>query len=361
MSDVVSAGKGVRSALLYSLLFFYAGIAGTYQAVNAVSTTIALFNLRNQVQAPFQLYGNVISNATAEAKHAGLAGGDIIVAIENQPFTGEALWQRIRWYARPGDRVSLTVRKQNGTETTTAFSLNGIPQGYSVGDPPNRMPATEALLILFFAIGVPSLCLALGVWVALARPADLNAWFVLILLTYPQIFNAGATRTWVPGWLGLRLFWHNAFLLLTPAALFLLGLLFPGRSRLDKRLPWLKWLVVAFSGLALVATFLSTFNGWYRISLLPRVDTIDRVLNPIVDCFDIFCVVLYWVLLFDNLRTASSAGARRRLQVLLAGSIVGLGSILVIFGLLPFLGAPDPGDILWLDSLAIILMLFFPL
>lgn len=47
--------------------------------------------------------------------------------------------------------------------------------------------------------------------------------------------------------------------------------------------------------------------------------------------------------------------------MLLAGSIVGLGSILIIFGLLPFLGVADPGDILWLDSLAIVLMLFFPL
>ncbi len=72
-------------------------------------------------------------------------------------------------------------------------------------------------------------------------------------------------------------------------------------------------------------------------------------------------MALYWVLLLDKLRTASSPDARRRLQVLLAGSVVGLGSILIIFGLLPYLGIADPNDIRWLLFLAIVLMLFFPL
>lgn len=353
--------KTAQSRVLYAVLFVYAGIAGTYEVGNSVSTVIGCFNLRNQVQAPFQLYGNVISSPNAAATHAGLATGDTVLAINRLPFTGMALWQRIRWYARPGDTISLAIGKQNGTTQVATIPLEGYAKGYFVDDPPVRMTVPEATLILFFAILVPLFCLALGVWVAFARPFDPNAWFVLVLLTYPQIFNAGATRTWIPDWLALRLFWHIAFLLLAPAALFLFGLLFPERSRLDKRLPWLKWLVVGFTGAGLIAAFVSTYNAWYRISLLPRVDTIDRFLNPVVISFDIFCVVLYWVLLVDKLRTASFAEARRRLQVLLAGSIVGLGSILIIFGLLPLLGIADPGDILWLDSLAIVLMLFFPL
>jgi sigma-B regulation protein RsbU (phosphoserine phosphatase) len=293
--------------------------------------------------------------------HAGLATGDTVLDINQSPFTGQALWQRIRWYAHPGDTLKVAVGKQNGTTHIASILLAGYPAGYFVDDPPVKMTVPEAILILFFAIVIPFFCLVLGFWVAFARPFDRNAWFVLVLLTYPQIFNAGATRTWLPDLLALRVFWHVAFLLLTPAALFLFGLLFPEPSRLDKRFPWLKWLVIAFTSAVLIAAFLSTYNAWYRISLLRHVDTIDRFLNPVVICFDIFCVVLYWVLLIDKLRTASSAGARRRLQVLLAGSIVGLGSILIIFGLLPLLGVADPGDILWLDFLAIFLMLFFPL
>lgn len=98
-----------------------------------------------------------------------------------------------------------------------------------------------------------------------------------------------------------------------------------------------------------------------RPFVLPRVDTIDRFLNPVFIWSAIFYVGLYWLLLFYKLRTSSSPDARRRLQVLLAGSIVGLGSILIIFGLLPYLGIADPNHIRWLLFLAIVLMLFFPL
>jgi len=115
------------------------------------------------------------------------------------------------------------------------------------------------------------------------------------------------------------------------------------------------------TGVSVIAAFVSEYNAWYANSLLPRVDNIDRVLNPIFVWSGVFYIALYWVLLLDNLRTASSPDARRRLQVLLAGSVVGLGSILIIFGLLPYLGIANPGDIRWLLFLVIVLMLLFPL
>ncbi len=353
--------KAATTRVLYALLFLYAGIAGTYEVVNSISTIIGNFNLRNQVQAPFQLYGNLIASPAAAATHAGIAKGDTVLAINRLPFTGMALWQRIRWYARPGDTISVAARKQNGSTLTATIPLEGYPKGWSVEDPPVRTTLPDHIFVLMLVIVIPPFCLALGVWVAFARPFDPNAWFILVLLTYPQAFSPGAFRWWIPAWLGLRLFWHLAIQFLTPAALFLLGLLFPERSRLDKRLPWLKWLVIVLTGVIVVAGFVSEYNVWYDISLLPRVDTIDRVLNPIFVWSGIFYIALYWVLLLDKLRTASSPDARRRLQVLLAGSVVGLGSILIIFGLLPYLGIADPNDIRWLLFLVMVLMLFFPL
>lgn len=353
--------KAARTRVLYVVLFIYAGIAGTYEVVNSISTIIGNFNLRNQVQAPFQLYGNSISSPSAAATHAGLTQGDTVLAINRLPFTGQALWQRIRWYARPGDTVTLLIRKQNGTTLTATILLEGYPKGWSVEDPPEPTTVLDAIFVLIVVIIVPLFCFVLGVWVAFARPFDPNAWFILLLLTYPQAFNPGAFRWWIPAWLALRLYWHLAIGFLAPPALFLLGLLFPERSRLDKWLPWLKWMVIALTGAGVIATFVSEYNTWYEISLLPRVDTIDRVLDPIFVWSSIFYVALYWVLLLDKLRTTSSPDARRRLQVLLAGSVVGLGSVLIIFGLLPYLGIADPNDSRWLLFLVIVLMLFFPL
>jgi sigma-B regulation protein RsbU (phosphoserine phosphatase) len=230
-----------------------------------------------------------------------------------------------------------------------------------VEDPPVPTAVPEAILTLVVILVIPLFCLLLGVWVALARPFDPNAWFILILLTYPQNMNPGAHRWWIPAWLTLRLFWHLLIQFLVPAALFLLGLLFPVRSRLDKALPWLKWLVIALTGSMVIAAFASEYNVWCDLSLLPRVDAIDRFLNPVFIWSALFYVALYWVLLFDQLRSASSPDARRRLRVLLAGSVVGLGSILVIFGLLPYLGIADPDVNRWLLFLGLILMLFYPL
>ncbi len=353
--------KPATTRVLYALLFIYAGIAGTYEVANSIATIIGNFNLRNQVEAPFGLYGNLIESAETAAVHAGIAKGDTVLAINQLPFTGQALWQRIRWYARPGDTIALLVRKQNGTTLTARIPLEGYPRGWSVEDPAVRTTRPDHIFALLVILVIPLFCVALGVWVVFARPFDPNAWFILILLTFPQAFNPGAFRWWIPAWLPLRLFWHLGIQFLVPPALFLLGLLFPERSRLDKWLPWLKWLVIALTAVTVVAAFVSEYNGWYDISLLPRVDTIDRLVNPIYVWSSLFYVGLYWVLLVDKLRTASSPDARRRLQVLLAGSVVGLGSILIIWGLLPYLGIADPNDIRWLLFLSIVLMLFFPL
>jgi len=353
--------KAARTRVLYALLFLYAGIAGTYEVVTSMSTTIGNFNLRNQVQAPFQLYGNLVESPAAATSPGAIAKGDTVLAINGLRFTGTALWQRIRWYARPGDPITVTARKQNGTTVTATIPLEGYPKGWSVEDPAILTAPGDAIFVLFAVIVVPLFCLALGVWVAFARPLDPNAWLILILLTYPQAFNPGAVRWWIPAWLGLRLYWHIAIWFSVPPALFLLGLLFPERSRVDAWLPWLKWAVITLTGVGVVAAFISEYNGWYDISLLPRVDAMDRFLNPIFSWSGMLYVVLYWVLLLDKLRTASSPDARRRLQVLLAGSVVGLGSFLIIWGLLPYLGIADPNNIRWLLFLAIVLMLFFPL
>ena len=353
--------KAVTPRVLYALLFIYAGIAGTYEIVNSVSTTIGNFNLRGQVQAPFQLYGNLIESVETAAMHAGIVKGDTVLAITQLPFTGGSLLQRIRWYARPGDTVTLLVRKQNGTTQTAAIPLAGYPKGWSVEDPAVRTTLPDHIFVLIVVLVVPLFCLAFGVWVVFARPSDPNAWFLLVLLTFPQSFNPGAYRWWIPAWLPLRLYWHLAIYFVVPPALFLLGLLFPERSRLDKWLPWLKWLVIAMTAANVLAVFVSEYNAWYDISLLPRIDAIDRFLNPVFVWSSIVYIALYWVLLLDKLRTASSPDARRRLQVLLAGSVVGLGSLLIIWGLLPYLRIADPNNSRSLLFLSIGLTLFFPL
>ncbi|HEX4165274.1 MAG TPA: SpoIIE family protein phosphatase [Bryobacteraceae bacterium] len=358
-----SAAKTSKPRILYTLLFLYIGIAGTFEIVAFISATIIYFNFRNQVVEAFQIDQRypVLTTVTEAARQAGLSVGDTVQSIDGVTYNGYALWHRIRWYAHPGDTVRVVVRKPGGQQATVIVPLIAFPPGYTADRSPTKIKFSEAFFTLVVAFAVPLFCLVLGSWVALARPHDPNAWFILVLLTYPQYFNPVGTFDWIPDWLGLRLAWHLVVQVLAPGALLFLGLLFPERARLDIRFPWLKWLVGLVLTVGLAAALLSDYNAWYRISLLPRAGLIDAILNPLLEWTELFCLALYWVLIIDKLRSASSPDSRRRLQVLLAGSVIGLGSILVIWVLLPLLGVADPGNIQWLDYLSAVLMLFFPL
>jgi phosphoserine phosphatase RsbU/P len=196
--------------------------------------------------------------------------------------------------------------------------------------------------------------------VALARPRDPNAWFILVLLSYPQAFISVSTFNWWPGpWFVLRLGWHLTLESMAPAALLWLGLLFPERSQMDIRLPWLKWLALALVAGLLGSEFLSDYGSWYNGAFLSASRVIDQFADPAINWLTLVCVVVYWVAIFAKLRTASTPDVRRRLRVLCAGSAVGLGSVLIVWGLLPRFGI-SPANIQWLGYVSAVVMLVFP-
>ncbi len=231
--------------ILYGILILYILVAGTYLVVGSASAVIGYFNLRNQVIAPFRIEGRSLTNVTADAQQAGLSNGDIVESLNGVAFNGQALWQHIRWRAHPGDSLRLAVRKNGGERLIATIPLAGFPKGESAFDPPRHIRTGEAVFLLIIEIVVPLFCLLLGCWVALAGPADPNAWFILFLLTYPEVFILIGTYNWIPEWLGFRLNLHLIVTTMAPGALLFLGMLFPERARLDRQLPWLKWLILA--------------------------------------------------------------------------------------------------------------------
>src|SRR5207302_6360508 len=119
--------------------------------------------------------------------------------------------------------------------------------------------------------------------------------------------------------------------IIAPAALFWLGLLFPERSRIDVRWPWLKWLFLGIQVTGMFAEFASDYIIWFNWRLFPYARAIDRFSDPILTPMMILAIVVYSATLIVKLRTASSADARRRLQVLSLGSLLGLGTNVIIW------------------------------
>ncbi|MEA3007798.1 MAG: phosphoserine phosphatase RsbU/P, partial [Acidobacteriaceae bacterium] len=219
--------KSARSLPDHLLLLLYILISGTYQIVGAVSIVVAILDLRHQADQPFEVGYKppTISSVTEAAQKAGLKVGDTIESLNGESYWGRALLQKVRWYARPGDTMELGLRHADGTQGSVALPLAGEPPATVYG----------SISILLVHVVVPLFCLGLGYWVVLARPLDLNAWLILILLSFPGSFIAVSTENCWPGvWLALRLAWH-ILLFLASAALLWFGLLFPERSRIDVR------------------------------------------------------------------------------------------------------------------------------
>jgi len=128
-------------------------------------------------------------------------------------------------------------------------------------------------------------------------------------------------------------------------ALLLFGFYFPERWRIDKRWPWLKWLILApqfvsfFLGLWLI--YIQLFHASWGPSVISLdfwTDAIIKVLQPV-------SIILFLIAIFDKLRSASTADARRRLRVLAVGSAVSLGPLLFVFAVLPYFGFnPNKGS-----------------
>src|SRR5262245_1645153 len=94
---------------------------------------------------------------------------------------------------------------------------------------------------------LPSLCLALGFWVAAVRVTDKRAWLLLLVLLSLAEFGGSSWRTFGRDDLfGVFASMYQPILAnLWPTAMLLFGIYFPERLEFDLRHPWAKWIVMA--------------------------------------------------------------------------------------------------------------------
>lgn len=340
-----------RSRTLYWWLAAYILASMTFFCAGVAQFLDAYFNPTHHAHAPFEFDTEslAITSVRPEAKAVGLAKGDIITSLDGAQYSGQAQWLRIIRSSHPGDDLSVGVRKPDGHTAKFFIRLNDTTK-------PGR---TREWVTYLLVICLPTLlCLLIGYWVAIARPHDPNAWLILLVLTLPEVLFF-QPNWWPMPWLAFLDPWYMTLQIVGPLSLLLIGIYFPERWRLDLKLPWAKWFLLVPSLAALGVTlwlqageaFHSAWNHWgFRLN-----PWIDGIINPI----NLICVLLYWVAIFDKLRSASTPDALRRMKVLCAGSVVGLGSVLIIFVLLPHLHI-DPSRHGWLLITGVVLFLFFP-
>jgi sigma-B regulation protein RsbU (phosphoserine phosphatase) len=267
-----------------------------------------------------------LTMATPAAQAAGLHAGDVVLSIDGRPYTSlMVLLEELQKHA-PGDLLEVSYWR-GGTPSDQP------PIHTSIRLAPEHVRAAPLWawsLQLFFTF-LPVFCLLTGLYVVFARPRSAHAWLILGILAYfGALFLRPASGH--STLMALTSLWTTVAQTAMPLCFMLFGVYFPERANVDRRAPWIKWMVVVIIlgllPLDLLFDYGSVFNfnaiGW----LYPRLGIINGVENLVSAAGIFYAFVCLWSKIYTD---SIAPDARRRLRVLIAGCSLGLTPF---FGLL---------------------------
>jgi phosphoserine phosphatase RsbU/P len=293
---------------------------------------------------------NVMPGSPAES--GGLRAGDQIVALNGYELKSYELLARIWSRSRSGDSVDVTVRRPGVQEPLTfrAFFRPASTGRRSEGAA--RTSAREVLSffpIFFVLVGFTVLFLRLE-----EPDAWLLAWLFICFITVPPFNNHGSLPH------GLQQFtsiFQTVFQSLITPAFYIFFALFPQKSPLERRAPWLKWVALAIA----VAQMLPGLASGHGVRLpsfvsdLAGVEGAEHIRLALTYAF----VALGVTSLVWNCASAETLPeSRRKSRVLLAGTVVGVLPWILEHILMDFRGYRP---LFWVDMTLNLLVLLYPL
>jgi phosphoserine phosphatase RsbU/P len=291
----------------------------------------------------FEYETHEITDVKPEAARAGIVKGMSVESLNGAPYTGLAQWKEIVRPAAPGEALIVGFRRSNGSEGSATITLAAIepPPGAPIGLGP-----TWRSFLLFGLM--PLLCMLIGYWVVFAKPDEPNAWLLLVLLIYPGVVFALGTGWATGGWLVFRGLYFETLQNFGYYALVLFAVYFPERSRIDGKLPWLKWVILAPGLICGLLEMRQQVSQYYFGGDSPRLAKFMAQVDRVDNFLALACVIFYLVIMTDKLLSASTEDARRRLRILLAGTSIGLGALILVFVVLPHFGyVPNAAGHIW--------------
>ena len=347
----------------------YAGLAALFLlavtgVVRDASDSINLLRHEHEyVRPPFHLgdanWGAVALQREAEAQ--GMKFGDAVLAVNGRPVDGYFVYYGTVRTAKPGDRLRVQV-KSPGPQNDPVRELSIELRPYRTSaDPAVSLSEYAAFGVRVFVL--PVICIALGFWVAAVRIGDPSAWLLLVLLlslvggTESELTfgREGAVHSLLVGLTQFRA------ALLVPA-LMLFGIVFPERLPLDRRFPWVKWIVIGY--LVLVATLAGTsvalwthHLAWARQYISPPIQLLTGVEGDFGGFVSLLAIVICAGSLGWKAFAAPSRDARRRLMLLFVGAVPFVVALLIvaITGRLEYVPPP------WAYLPLFMMVLVFPL
>jgi len=283
------------------------------------------------------------------AERAGILPGDAIAAINGRRLDSPDPYFDLITRGEPGDGVTLAIWRSVAQDPAAPAQEIAVPVTLLPNvSPPHatawaRIAAEE--LIHFY----PVLFLIVGCGVLFLRLDDRNAWLLALLFgafiaAVPMFHVQGAIH---PALRPFALAYKVAFSALVPALFYFFFAVFPAPSPLERKAPWLKWVLLGLAGAValpfalwvmvarstqpLLLFFEKIGIGW-RYTELGAILTpaLGTRMAPAVALFSLCIFVLGLISLLLNLLRAPTPEARRKTRVIFLGTLVGLAPLLLL-------------------------------
>lgn len=302
-----------------------------------------------------QLVRSVVPGSPAE--WAGLKAGDRIIRINGAPLVADSLVRT--WIQhKPGDSVELAIRRP-GVSVPIDVRATFRATGSAIADVGVAAHVGHGVLRLY-----PFTFFTVGLVVLFLRLEDPNAWLLALMFGgFIAIPNFDNSFLGVPSsvrWFAIvyRAIFDN---MAAPLFYFFFAV-FPTRSPLERRLPWFKWFALVlglFLSLPHGLALLVPASGGIDPSLVPGFGWIKiRYMHFSILFFNYGLVALGFVSLIWNAATVRAPEARRKIRVILFGTLVGVVPATLALAAGDFLGF-NIG--LWLGATVTFVLWLFPL
>ncbi len=315
--------------LQYVCLALLFTLASAYQIRSTMYSFPNYFHLR---VAGYPFYPSFVNGrplaqfVDPSAQRAGLKENDILLALNGKPFTGLAVFGEAIRHAKPGDPLTVTFLTRDDTNSRNATIL--LEQATS----PRGAWATT-LTLLALKLVMPTFCILLGLWVAAVRPRDPSAWLLCFIMLFFSVFYSVGSESWGPVIRDIATAYRVAIGNSWPVFMLLFGLYFPepfpGKDPLWWQ--WSKRIVIS----ALVAfCFLSVIVQVGSVENFASVASLSAILDRLAKIQFVLAFAAtgaFFACISVKRAKAVTPDAKRRLQLLYAGSIVSMGPACILF------------------------------
>jgi sigma-B regulation protein RsbU (phosphoserine phosphatase) len=350
-----------REYIYYIPLVVLFVVAGAYQARFSYAQVQYLTQPSERVQGPLNMdrFSSTIAALTPESEQAGVRKGDLLLEVDGRVYTGREVLYDAYHSVRPGDRLSVKVRRQqpDGSAGEEVIELPIL----AVAESSPSIANWVFVLVLYLLM--PVFCLVLGFGVAALKPRDMIAWLLLaLMLSFAQILAGFDPVLWKGRLRDVMAVYQSFFQTSWPIWMMLLGIYFPERLELDRRFPWMKWILIVPNALFVIADIIVLLGGLKNSSFGAQVAAFTRTWRGVGTAVGLTSIGIFFAAVGYKGGTATAPDARRRLRLLQIGTTISLTPSFIIFIISLVKGVQPPRAVpLWVGLPAWLLLFLFPL